>query len=77
MNLTVLMDGDKPVAIEIPTFVELEVTETEPGVRGDTAQGGSKNATLETGAVISVPLFIEIGDVVKVDTRTGKYIERV
>ncbi len=77
MNLTVLMDGDKPVAIEIPTFVELEVTETEPGVRGDTAQGGSKNATLETGAIISVPLFIEIGDVVKVDTRTGKYIERV
>jgi len=77
MNLTVLMDGDKPVAIELPTFVELEVTETEPGVRGDTAQGGSKNATLETGVVVSVPLFIEVGDVVKVDTRTGKYIERV
>jgi len=77
MTVTVLMDGTNPVAVELPTFVELTVAETEPGVRGDTAQGGSKNATLETGAVINVPLFIEVGDIVKVDTRTGKYIERV
>ena len=77
MNLTVMMDGDNPIAVEPPLFVELAVKETEPGVRGDTAQGGSKNATLETGAVVSVPLFIEVGDVLKVDTRTGRYIERV
>jgi elongation factor P len=76
-NVTVLMDGEKPIAIELPLFVELEVAETEPGVRGDTAQGGSKSAKLETGAVISVPLFIEVGDVLKVDTRTGRYIERI
>ena len=77
MNVTFLMDGDKPIAVEIPLFVELEVAETEPGVRGDTAQGGSKSAKLETGAVVSVPLFIEIGDTLKIDTRNGRYIERV
>ena len=76
-NVTVMMNGDNPLAVEPPLFVELAVTETEPGVRGDTAQGGTKNATLETGAVVSVPLFIEVGDVLKVDTRTGRYIERV
>jgi elongation factor P len=77
MNVTVLMHGDDPLDVELPLFVELAVAETEPGVRGDTAQGGSKNARLETGAVVTVPLFIEIGDVLKVDTRTGRYIERV
>jgi elongation factor P len=56
--------------------VELTVAETEPGVRGDTASGGSKHATLETGAVIQVPLFINVGDRLRVDTRTGAYIER-
>lgn len=76
MNITVMMNGDNPIAVEPPTFVELAVKETEPGVRGDTAQGGTKSATLETGAVVSVPLFIEVGDVLKVDTRTGRYIER-
>ncbi len=76
MNVSVLMNGDKPIAIEMPLFVELAVAETEPGVRGDTAQGGSKNAKLETGAVVSVPLFIEVGDKLKIDTRTGRYIER-
>lgn len=76
MSLTVLLDGDKPVAVELPTSVNLRVREAEPGVRGDTAQGGSKNATLETGAVINVPLFIEAGDVLRIDTRTGRYIER-
>jgi elongation factor P len=76
-EVQVLMDGDRPLAVELPTFVELAVVETEPGLRGDTAQGGSKPAKLETEATVSVPLFIEIGDILKIDTRTGRYIERV
>ena len=76
MNISVLLDKNNPIAVELPTFVELSVAETEPGLRGDTAQGGSKSAKLETGAVVSVPLFIEIGDILKIDTRTGRYIER-
>ncbi|MBQ1503504.1 MAG: elongation factor P [Clostridia bacterium] len=67
---------EKPFAVEPPMFVVLEVADTEPGVRGDTAQGASKNATVETGAVIRVPLFINVGDQVKIDTRTGEYLER-
>ena len=74
---SVLMDGDTPVGVEVPYFVELKVVETEPGVRGDTATGGSKPARLETGLVIQVPLFVEKGDVVRIDTRTREYIERV
>ena len=62
--------------VEPPTFVELEVTDTEPGFKGDTATNATKPATLETGAEIRVPLFIEIGDVLRIDTRTGEYIER-
>ena len=62
--------------VEPPFFVELQITETEPGVRGDTATGASKNATLETGAVIRVPLFINEGEMIRVDTRTGEYMER-
>ncbi len=69
-------DGE-PISVELPFFVELEVSETEPGVRGDTAQGGTKPAKLETGAVVQVPLFIETGDVIKVDRRENKYLERV
>ena len=61
---------------QLRVFAELRVVRTDPGVRGDTASGGSKPATLETGAVVSVPLFINEGDVLKVDTRTGAYIER-
>jgi elongation factor P len=76
LNVQVLFFNQQPVAVELPTFVELAVAETEPGVRGDTASGGSKPATLETGAVIHVPLFINEGDRIKVDTRTGEYIER-
>ncbi len=64
------------IAVEPPMFVELEVTETEPGFKGDTATGASKPATLETGAQIKVPLFINIGDKLKIDTRTGEYLER-
>jgi elongation factor P len=64
-------------SVDPPTFVELSVTETEPGVRGDTATNVTKPATLETGAVIKVPIFINEGDVLKIDTRTGDYVERV
>jgi elongation factor P len=64
-------------AVEPPIFVELEVTETEPGFKGDTATGASKPATLETGAEVKVPLFINIGDILKIDTRTSEYLERV
>ncbi|NLG69728.1 MAG: elongation factor P [Firmicutes bacterium] len=66
----------QPIGVELPTFVELKVVETEPGVRGDTAQGGSKPARVETGLVVQVPLFIEVGDVIRVDTRTGEYLSR-
>ena len=63
-------------AVDPPMFVELEVADTEPGVKGDTAQGGTKNATMETGAVIRVPLFISTGEKIRIDTRTGDYLER-
>ena len=69
-------DGDV-ISVELPPFVELEVTGTDPGFRGDTAQGATKPATLETGAVVQVPLFIETGDVVKIDRREDKYLTRV
>ncbi len=68
--------NDNPIAITPPNFVELEVTETDPGVKGDTANGGSKPATLSTGAVVRVPLFINQGDVLRIDTRTGEYVSR-
>jgi elongation factor P len=76
MVVTIVSHRENPLAVEVPIFVELKVTETDPGVRGDTASGGSKPATLETGAVIQVPLFINVGDRLRVDTRTGTYIER-
>ncbi|MGH3266941.1 MAG: elongation factor P, partial [Trebonia sp.] len=70
------VDG-QPGGLQLPSAVDLEVTETEPGLRGDTASGGgSKPATLETGAAVQVPLFVAIGDRVRVDTRTGKYVSR-
>ena len=64
-------------AIEPPLFVELEITETEPGFKGDTATGATKPATVETGANVNVPLFVELGDKIKIDTRTGEYLSRV
>ena len=64
-------------AVEPPLFVELEITDTEPGFKGDTATGASKPATVETGAVVSVPLFVEQGEKIKIDTRTGEYLSRV
>ena len=70
-------DTDEPLTAELPTNVEMKVVKTDPGLRGDTAQGGSKPATLEGGAVVDVPLFIEEGDVLRVSTSTGEYVTRV
>ena len=66
-----------PLSVEAPNFVTLKITETDPGLKGDTAQGGSKPATLETGAVVRVPLFVNEGETIKVDTRSGEYVSRV
>ena len=77
MEVMVVDHNGVIIGVEIPFFAELEIEMTDPGVRGDTASGGSKPATLETGAVINVPFFINIGDKVKVDTRTDTYLERV
>ncbi|MFH1844178.1 MAG: elongation factor P [bacterium] len=73
----VLLHEGKPLIVEPPITVELEVKQTDPGFRGDTAQGGTKPATMETGLVVLVPLFIEEGEVLKIDSRTGKYLGRV
>ncbi len=72
-----LVHGESVISVELPQFVELEVTQTDPGFKGDTAQGATKPAKLETGAVINVPLFVEEGDVVKIDRREEKYLSRV
>ncbi len=77
MNVRILFFEGRPIGIELPTFVEIKVVETVPGIKGDTVSGGSKPAKLETGATIQVPLFINEGDIIKIDTRTGTYIERV
>jgi len=77
MNVTVNFFQGKVIGVEIPTFVELRVIETVPGIKGDTVSGGGKPAKVETGAVVNVPLFVNEGDVIKIDTRTGTYIERV
>lgn len=77
MNIHVLFFQDNIIGIELPNFVELNVVETEPGVKGDTATGATKNATLETGAVVQVPLFVNAGDRLRIDVRSGEYMERV
>jgi elongation factor P len=77
MICRVMFYKGRPVSVEVPTFVELEITYTEPGSRGNTVTGTGKAATLSTGAVVSVPLFIEQGERIRVDTRTGEYVERV
>jgi elongation factor P len=69
--------NEAPISVTPPNFVELEVTDTDPGLKGDTAQGGTKPATLSSGAVVKVPLFVNIGDILRVDTRTGEYQNRV
>lgn len=76
-TVSILMRGEKPVTIEVANHVELLITQCDPGVRGDTAQGGTKPATLETGLTVQVPLFVEEGETIRVDTRTGEYMNRV
>jgi len=73
----VLLHGDQPIGVELSAAVELAVAQTDPWVRGDTAQGGTKPARMETGITVHVPLFINTGDIIKVDTRSGQYLERV
>ena len=67
---------EQPIAVELPTFVELAIVDTPPAHRGDTAQGGTKPATLETGLSVNVPFFVNPGEVIRIDTRTGEYLER-
>jgi len=77
MVVKILWHEEQPLWIEVPQFVELEVVKTDPGVRGDTATGGSKPAELETGLSVQVPLFVNVGEVIRVDTTTGAYLTRV
>lgn len=77
LEIQVVFYKNKPVSVELPNFVELEVIETEPGVKGDTATSAMKSAVVETGYKLQVPLFVNQGDVIRVDTRTGEYLERV
>ncbi|MBI3805865.1 MAG: elongation factor P [Nitrospirae bacterium] len=77
MVVKILFYQGKPLGVDLPLFVELKVIETPPGIRGDTATGGTKLARLETGGTVKVPLYIEEGTMIKVDTRTGTYVERV
>ncbi len=76
-QISVLFYKGKPITVEVPTFVVLTITETQPGIRGDTVSGGGKPATLETGAVVTVPMHLSEGDKIKVDTRDNSYIEKV
>jgi elongation factor P len=76
MNVDLLFDGSEVLDVRLPSHVVLEVTETEPGFRGNTAQGATKPATVETGYSLNVPLFIDEGDKLKIDTRNGEYVER-
>jgi elongation factor P len=77
LEVDVILYKGNAINLELPAFVEAAITRTEPGVKGDTASGATKRATLETGAVIQVPLFVKEGEVVRVDTRSGEYVERV
>jgi len=76
LNVDLLFDGQEVLDVRLPAHVNLEVTHTEPGMKGNTATGATKPATLETGIVVNVPLFIDVGDILRLDTRTGSYIER-
>ncbi|TNF52414.1 elongation factor P [bacterium] len=77
MQVKVLYYSNSPIAVETPIFVELKITKTDPGVKGDTASGGSKPAEMETGLIVKVPFHLNEGDVIKVDTRTSEYVEKV
>ena len=74
--MSILFFDETPISIDLPNFVELQVVEAPPGIKGDTATGATKPVTLETGYNLQVPLFIEEGDILKIDTRTGQYVER-
>ncbi len=76
LDVELLFDGEEPLEVRLPAHVDLEVTHTEPGYRGNTATGATKPAVLETGFTVQVPLFVEVGDRVKIDTRSGAYLER-
>lgn len=76
MELNIAFEGDVQISAELPNFIELEITYTEPGLRGDTATNTLKQATVETGAIVNVPLFVNTGDKIRIDTRTGAYLER-
>ncbi len=76
-TVSILVAGGEMMGVEPPMFVELEVTDTEPGFKGDTVQGGTKPATLQTGALVQVPMFVSSGDTVRIDTRDGRYVTRV
>jgi elongation factor P len=77
LDVDVIFWRGKPINIELPAFIQTVVTRTDPGIKGDTASGATKPATIETGAVVQVPLFIKEGEKIRVDTRTGEYVERV
>jgi elongation factor P len=77
INVEVLFFNDRAVGVTLPNFIEQAITETEPGFKGDTSTGATKPAKISTGAQVNVPLFINVGDVVKIDTRTGEYLERL
>ena len=77
LEVSVLLYNGRPIDVDLPNFIEAEIIECEPGVKGDTVQGGSKPATLSTGAVVQVPLFVEQGETIRVDTRTSEYASRV
>jgi elongation factor P len=77
MVVKILVHEHEPIAVELPIFIELKVVDAEPGVRGDTASGGNKPAVVETGATIKVPLYLEVGEIIRIDTRTREYVERV
>ncbi len=76
-DVSVMLYNGTPIGVSLPNFVELKIVETEPGFKGDTAATGSKPATLETGAIVQVPFFLKEGETIKIDTRTGEYVERV
>ncbi len=73
----VLIHKHEPIAVDLPIFIELKVVDADPGIRGDTASGGTKPAVVETGATVKVPLYLEVGEMIKIDTRTREYVERV
>ncbi|MBU1298808.1 MAG: elongation factor P [Bacteroidetes bacterium] len=76
-NIEIIFNGNEVIGVELPITVELKIVETGPGIKGDTATGGTKPAKVESGAIVNVPLFLNEGDTIKVDTRTGQYLERV